>query len=266
MYRSNIHSEHGSSSNHSSRSGHHEWLSSIILSLSECARCFGDIVFNPLGGATRLLDATARSNGGASNSWICVDARAIQECSQGVSGGGITLSVFPSVSRNCSGCNSVCSSCCASIDHCLVIGLSSVVTLCRGLSNFLSSSTSGSVKFVRAREKVLENWACGVGSWGNIGACGCKQVILDTSSCASTNICSTSVACSINNGISNIWSSSGQASRITVHNFSPCCSNSCSASARSSSTISLVPSVERSVLLTSVGSIWCAFNEKISWD
>jgi len=178
MYHSNIHSEHGSSSNQSSRSGHHEWLSSIILSSGEGA--FADISFilSPLGGASSNLLAGTSSNGGSLGScWIFIDASAIQECFDTVSI-CVTNSVFP----KSSGSRFLC----ASVDHCFVVDSGSIVALGLSLCNCISGSAASCGELVCASKEVLSNWARSVRGCRNISACSARCLVF-VPCCDTTN-------------------------------------------------------------------------------
>jgi len=220
MYHSNIHSEHGGSSNHSSRSGHHEWLSSILLSSGEGALSPIGFIIGPLGGASSHLLASSSCNEGSCgvSGRIFILAGRIQECLDFVSGGS-ACTISPSFSSLCSGCNSVCGCCGASVGHCFVKLLCSVVALSLGLFNFLSISTGGFVEFVVALEIVLKNGACSVGGGRNVSAR--SKVSSGVELGVSGSTC-TSVTAKGTSSI-NVWHSCFKAVGITVDNFCLSC-------------------------------------------
>lgn len=241
MYHSNIHSEHGGSSNHSSRSGHHEWLSSILLSSGEGALRGICVVFNPLRNR-----AWRDWNLSASSTWldqtgdvgvsVVVHALIVKEGANIVSG-WVTDSLGPSVISNCSCCIGVGSSSCASRLKQQVLGLCSEVTLFRGLSNCIVGWACIGTEFVWALEEVLSNWAGSVaGHWCGT-ALGGIGLVFNTRRWSSTR----SRNASINgNGTSGEckWCNSLSAIRVWIHNSLEKCS----------STVTLVPSLRSWIL------------------
>jgi len=261
MYHSNIHSEHSSSSNHSSRSGHHEWLSSILLSFGEGAFSCISFVSSPLISDAGKSIASSSTDLHQACDWsvsIVVDATRVFECSNIVTSGSITnsLGVEGSVSRDWE-----------AIDlHAIVNGLSSVVGLSWSLCNLFTCCAGGLVELVAAFEEVREDATRGVGCWCLISTGSSSTMILDTCGCCRTNISDrsgSSIASSINNGVRKDiwkeWRGCILAISITIDNFCPCGSSS----TNSSSAVTFVPSKLRWVFLWQVSRVWCACNEKI---